>query len=64
MAMKMASTKNENASSVKPSPNTSPKVAMKFGHRSPSSKLKIVPVTTPTAKRASITFDHRLAIVR
>ena len=37
---------------------------MKFGQRRPSSKLKIVPVTTPTAKRASITFDQRLAIVR
>jgi hypothetical protein len=62
--MKMASVKNEKASSVKPSPKTSPKVAMKLGHSSPSSKLKIVPVTTPTANRASITFDQRLAIVR
>jgi hypothetical protein len=62
--MKIASTKNENASSVKPSPNTSPKVAMKFGQSRPSSKLRIVPVTTPTANSASITFDQRLAIVR
>jgi hypothetical protein len=37
---------------------------MKFGHNSPSSKLRIVPVTTPTANSASITFDQRLAIVR
>ena len=64
MAMKIASMKNENASTAKPSPKTSPKVAMKFGHRRPSSKLRIVPVTTPTAKRASITFDQRLARVR
>ena len=62
--MKIASTKKEKASSVKPSPKTSPKVAMKFGHSRPSSKLKIVPVTTPTANNASITFDQRLAIVR
>src|SRR6266511_1609231 len=62
--MKIASVKKEKASSVKPSPNTSPKVAMKFGQSSPSSKLKIVPVTTPTANNASMTFDQRLAIVR
>ncbi len=62
--MKIASTKNEMPSSAKAKPNTSPNVAMKFGHRSPSSKLRMVPVTTPTANRASIAFDQRLAISR
>jgi hypothetical protein len=62
--MKMASRKKEKASRVNPSPNTSPKMAMKLGHRRPSSKLRIVPVTTPTANNASITFDQRLETVR
>ena len=34
---------------------------MKFGHSSPNSNDRIVPVTTPTAKKISITFDQRLA---
>jgi hypothetical protein len=62
--MKIASRKKEKPSSVKPSPKTSPKVAMKFGQSSPSSKLRIVPLTTPTANSTSMTFDQRLAIVR
>ena len=62
--MKIASTKNEMPSIAKPSPKTSPNVAMKFGHRSPISKLRIVPVTTPTANSASITFDQRFASTR
>ena len=62
--MKIASTKKENPSSMKPSPNTLPKAAMKPGHNRPNSKLRIVPVTTPIANSASITFDQRLAIVR
>src|SRR5919106_2661104 len=62
--MKIASTKKENPSRVKPSPNTFPKLAMKPGHRSPSSRLRIVPVTTPTANSPSMTFDHRNAIER
>jgi hypothetical protein len=62
--MKIASRKNEKPSSANATPKTSPKVAMKFGHSSPISKLRIVPVTTPTANSASITFDQRLAIVR
>jgi hypothetical protein len=62
--MKIASMKNEKPSSVNPSPNTLPKPAMKPGHSSPSSKLRIVPVTTPMANSASITFDQRLASVR
>ena len=37
---------------------------MKFGHRSPISKLRIVPVTTPTANSASMTFDQRRASAR
>ena len=37
---------------------------MKFGHSRPISNERIVPVTTPTAKRAIITFDQRLASVR
>jgi hypothetical protein len=40
--MKIASTKKERPSSAKASPNTPPKVAMKFGHSRPSSKLRIV----------------------
>ena len=61
MAMKIASTKNETPSSVKPTPNTSPNVAMKLGHSSPNSKLRMVPVTTPMANSTSVTFDQRLA---
>ena len=59
--MKIASMKNEKPSRAKPSPKTSPKVAMKSGHSSPNSNERIVPVTTPTANRISITFDQRLA---
>jgi hypothetical protein len=36
---------------------------MNSGQSSPISKLRIVPVTTPTAKSASMTFDHRRASV-
>ena len=61
MAMKIASTKNEIPSSANAIPKTSPKVAMNCGHSSPNSNDKIVPVTTPTAKRISATFDQRLA---
>src|SRR5918995_1468966 len=57
--MKIASTKKEMPSSPKATPNTSPKVAMKSGHSSPNSKERTVPVTTPTAKRISATFDQR-----
>ncbi len=64
MPMKIASTKNENPSSAKPSPNTLPKVAVKSGHSRPISKLRIVPVMTPTANSAIITFDQRRAKVR
>ena len=56
--------KNEKPSSVKPSPKTSPYCAMNSGHSRPSSKLRIVPVTTPTANRPIITFDQRRASVR
>ena len=62
--MKIASTKNEKPSRPKARPKTSPNVAMKFGHSRPISKERIVPVTTPTANRAIITFDQRLASVR
>ena len=34
---------------------------MNSGHSSPSSNDRIVPVTTPTANRAIITFDQRRA---
>ena len=64
MPMKIASTKNEKPSIAKPSPNTLPKVAVKSGHRRPISKLRIVPVTTPAANRATITFVQRRASVR
>jgi len=62
--MKMASTKNEKPSSVKPRPNTFPKSCIHTGHSSPSSNERIVPVTTPTANSASIIRDQRRAIVR
>ena len=52
--MKMASRKNEKPSRPKATPNTSPNVAMNSGHSSPSSKDRIVPVTTPIANRISI----------
>ena len=62
--MKIASRKNENPSIAKPSPNTPPKVAVKFGHSSPISKLRIVPVITPTANSASTIRLQRRASVR
>ena len=62
--MKMASVKNENPSSVKPSPKTLPKSCIHTGHSRPSSKDKIVPVTTPTANSASMILDQRRASVR
>ena len=64
MPMKMASTKNEKPSTAKPSPKTEPKVAVKLGQSRPISKLRIVPVITPTANRATITLVQRLARVR
>jgi hypothetical protein len=64
MPMKMASRKNEKPSSVKPRPNTFPKSCIHTGHSSPSSKDRIVPVTTPTANSASMIRDQRLATVR
>ena len=62
--MKIASMKNEKPSIAKPSPNTPPKVPVKAGHSSPSSKLRIVPVTTPAANSAARIRDHRRASVR
>jgi hypothetical protein len=62
--MKMASRKNENPSSVNPSPNTLPNSCIHTGHSSPSSNDRIVPVTTPTANSASMIRDHRRASVR
>ena len=59
--MKIASTKNEKPSSANANPKTSPHCSMNRGHSSPSSNERIVPVTTPTANRISITFDQRLA---
>src|SRR6266567_4320350 len=53
--MKIASMKNENPSIANPTPNTEPKVAVKFGHSSPISKLRTVPVITPSANSAAIT---------
>ena len=64
MAMKIASMKNENPSTANPTPNTEPNVAVKFGHSNPISKLRIVPVITPTANSATITLLQRLASVR
>ncbi len=62
--MKMASAKNENPSIANPSPNTLPNVAVKFGHSSPISKLRTVPVITPTANSATMMRVHRRARVR
>src|SRR5205823_6613117 len=62
--MKIASTKNEKPSSAKPSPKTLANAAMKPGHSKPNSKLRMVPVTTPTANSAIMIFDQRLASVR
>jgi hypothetical protein len=62
--MKIASVKNEKPSIAKPSPKTEPNVAVKFGHSRPISKLRIVPVITPTANSAAITFVQRRARVR
>ena len=64
MPMKIASRKNEKPSIANPSPNTAPKVPVKFGHKRPISKLRMVPVTTPTANRATMTRVQRLASVR
>jgi hypothetical protein len=62
--MKIASRKKENPSRVNPSPNTFPKSWIHTGHSSPSSKDKMVPVTTPTANSASMMRDQRRASVR
>ena len=64
MPMKIASMKNEKPSTAKPSPNTLPNVAVKFGHSSPISKLRIVPVITPTANSAAMIRVQRRASVR
>jgi hypothetical protein len=56
--------KKEKPSRPKASPKTSPNVAMKFGQSRPISNERIVPVTTPTANRAIMIFDQRLASVR
>ena len=56
--------KKENPSIAKPRPNTLPKVAVKLGHSRPISKLRIVPVMTPTANSASTMRLQRRATVR
>ncbi len=62
--MKIASRKNEKPSNAKPRPKTLPNADMKPGQSRPNSKLRIVPVTTPTANSVIITFDQRIASVR
>ena len=62
--MKIASVKKEKPSIANPSPKTAPNVPVKFGHSRPISKLRIVPVTTPAAKSAVITFVQRRASLR
>jgi hypothetical protein len=64
MPMKIASMKKEKPSIANPRSNTLPKLAVKLGHRRPISKLRIVPVTTPAANRAAMTFVQRFANVR
>jgi len=60
----MASTKKENPSRVKPRPKTFPKSWIHTGQSRPSSKLRVVPVTTPTANSASMIRDQRRASAR
>ncbi len=62
--MKIASRKNEKPSIANPSPNTPPNVAVKFGQSKPISKLRIVPVITPTANSATMIRVQRRASVR
>ena len=64
MPMKIASMKNEKPSIAKPRPNTAPNFAVNAGQSSPISKLRIVPVTTPTANSAAISRVQRRARVR
>src|SRR4051812_50139378 len=61
--MKIASMKKEKPSIANPSPNTLPNVAVKFGHSRPISKLRIVPVMTPTANSATMIRVQRRADV-
>jgi hypothetical protein len=44
-----------------PRPNTGPKVAVKFGHSRPISKLRMISVPTPAANSVTIIFVHRRA---
>ncbi len=62
--MKIASRKKEKPSIAKPRPNTLPKVDVNCGHSSPISKLRIVPVITPTANSAAMIRVQRRASVR
>ncbi len=62
--MKIASRKNEKPSIANPSPKTPPNVAVKLGQSRPISKLRIVPVITPTAKSATMIRVQRRASVR
>ena len=62
--MKIASMKNEKPSTAKPRPKTEPNVAVKFGHKRPISKLRIVPVITPTANSAAMIRVQRCASTR
>ena len=62
--MKIASVKKENPSIAKPRPKTLPNVPVKFGQSSPISKLRTVPVITPTANSATMIRDQRRARVR
>ena len=64
MPEKIASVKNEKPSIAKPSPNTLPNVEVKRGQSSPISKLRIVPVITPTANSATAIRVQRRASVR
>lgn len=46
-------------STAKPTPNTEPNGAANAGHSSPNSKLRIVPVMTPSADNATMTLLQR-----
>src|ERR1700760_940682 len=62
--MKIASRKNEKNSTEKTSTKTLPNVEVKFGQSRPISKLRIVPVITPTANSAAMIRVQRRASVR
>ena len=62
--MKIASVKKKIPSKANGTPNAAPHWPMNFGHSSPNSKERTVPVTAPTAKVTAMYFDQRWASSR